>query len=358
MESAGAWGRGVLGAVAGVLLSAPLAAQGRPEVAVELTGRVQIQFSTSSVDEETVGEEVVGSTFETRRVRFGAEVSVGEWILGKVEPELAGGSLRLADAWVALELDPAATLKVGHFKRPFSLLELTSSTRMLPIERGLRIRGAEELLAAEGTGPAEHYFLLDAVGYVGRDLGASLGGGFGRIGYEVGLFNGSGSARDANDAKTFAGRLTVTPSAGTPLTLGAGFTSLEAGVDDDQDRGTALEVDLEYGRFETRGLHLMGEVALGDYLGADAEFLGAQAIAAWFAPLSSPRLEGVELLGRVSWADAARDFDGDEGLLLTPGINLYVLGRNRLMLNWDFYLPSEEGTDVVHAVRAQANVYF
>lgn len=351
------WGVGL--GLLGTLGAAPLMAQEPPEVEVELTGRVQIQFSTSSVEDEALGEEVASSAFETRRLRLGAEIAIGEWVLAKVEPEFSGGSLKLADAWIALELDPAATLTVGHLKRPFSLLELTSSTRMLPIERGVRIRGLGDLLALETASelPGEHYAILDELGYVGRDIGASVGGAAGPLGYEIGLFNGRGSLSDANDAKTLAGRLTLAPSAGTPLVLGAGFASVESGPGE-AERGNAFELDVEYGRFNTRGLHVMAELAVGDHPGAEREFLGAQGVAGWYLPLDSPRLEALELVGRASWGDPVRDLDGDEGLLLTPGANLYVHGRNRLMLNWDIYLPSGEDIGAVHALRAQANVYF
>lgn len=357
-----AWKQGTvwLGLLSLATSAGPLGAQQRAGVAVELTGRAQVQFSTSSVDDDEAEAEVVGSSFETRRVRFGAEVTVDDWLFGKIEPEFAGGELRLADAYVALELHPAATLRVGHFKRPFSLLELTSSTRLLPIERGVRIRGLDELLEARAAGgPAgEHYEILSELGYVGRDVGASLAGRVGRFGYEAGVFNGRGTAgADDNDAKTFAGRLTLAPFA-APLVLGAAVAGIEGEVDAEQERGTAYGFDLEYGRYNAPGLHLLGEIAFGEHLGGAEEFLGAQGTAAWFFALESARLEGLELVGRASWGDPVRDLSDDEGLLLTPGINLYVQGRNRLMLNWDVYLPVASGIDTVHALRAQLALAF
>ena len=40
------------------------------------------------------------------------------------------------DAWLNLAFSDAAQLRIGHFKKPFSRLELMSSTRILPIEHG------------------------------------------------------------------------------------------------------------------------------------------------------------------------------------------------------------------------------
>lgn len=343
-------------------LGAPAAAQERPAVSVELTGRGQFQFSTSSVEEEVVGEEVVASQFEERRIRIGVNVAVGEWVSAKLEPDFAGGRVRLADAYIGLELDPAAQLRVGKLKRPFSLIELASSTRVLPIERGVRIRGLEELIAEQGPEgaviPGEEYAILDELGYAGRDIGAALDGDIGRFGYEVGIFNGTGTdTGDENDAKTYGGRLTFSPSASLPLTFGGSALALDRVVDDASEHATAFEVDVEYGRYNTAGLHLMAEAVFGDGLGA-ASMAGVQGIAAWFIPLGSPRFEGLELVGRASWGDPSDQVEGDEGLLLTPGMNLYILGRNRLMLNWDVYLPAEQAIDGASALRAQANVYF
>lgn len=345
-----------------VLAGVPAAAQERPPVTVDLTGRAHIQFSTSSVNDERAGEEVVGSQFEERRLRVGVEVGVGEWVTAKIEPDFAGGRVRLADAFVAIELDPVASLRVGKMKRPFSLLELTSSTRILPIERGARIRGLGPLLEAQGSTAAavagEHYALLDALGYVGRDIGAALFGRLGPLGYEVGVYNGSGAdAGDVNDAKTVAGRLTLQPRAELPLRFGASAIELDRPATDGVERSTAFEVDVEYGRFDVAGLHVMAEATYGEGVGGGF-MAGAQGIAAWLIPLDTPRLEGLELVGRASWGDPNDDVEGDEGLLLTPGVNLYVLGRNRLMAGWDVYLPSDEGIDVAHALRVQANVYF
>ena len=85
--------------------------------------------------------------------------------------------------------------------------------------------------------------------------------------------------------------------------------------------------------------------------------VGAQAVAGWFAPRAG-RVEGVEPVLRVSWGDPDTGGASDEGLLVTPGVNLYFTGRNRLMLNGDVYVSAREGLEAQHALVAQLQVYF
>ncbi len=318
-------------------------------------GRAQLQYSTTSVGEDELGAEApASSTFETRRIRLRLDLTVGDWITARIQPDFAQGDLRLADAYVDFALSDYFAFKVGQFKRPFSLIELTSSTIIPTIERGVRIAGLSDYV---GGVPGELYEVLAESGYVGRDLGAALRGGTERFDWELGVFNGEGvDARDVNDDKTVAARVSVAPSASAPLRLAAAAVRRDTPGED----GWAYEADAEWGAFRRPGVHLLAEVAFGDDLvsASAARFSGVQGIVSWFTPLSGPRFDGVELVGRASWADPDDDLDDDDGVLLTPGLNLYVFGRNRLMLNWDVYLPAADALDAQNAFRAQAQVYF
>lgn len=326
-----------------------------PQVTVSVGGRAQFQYSTTSIGAEELGEEApASSTFETRRIRLRLDLEVGDWITARIQPDFAQGDLRLADAYVDFALSDYFGFRVGQFKRPFSLLELTSSTVFPTIERGVRIAGLDGYL---GGVPGEHYEVLGESGYVGRDLGASLRGGTERFDWELGVFNGEGvDERDVNGDKTFATRVTVAPAAEVPLRVGAGAVRRDTPDED----GWAYEADAEWGAFRRPGLHLLAEAAFGDDLTgiADARFTGVQGILSWFEPLSGRRFDGVELVGRASWADPNDDLDEDDGVLLTPGLNLYVFGRNRIMVNWDVYLPAADALETQNAFRAQAQVYF
>lgn len=355
-------------------------------VRLALTGRAQIQFNTTSVDEEDVGlrvGDVPSSTFEPRRIRFGWQLEVDDWITAQVQPEFALGQLRLTNAYLNLAFGTRAELRLGQFKRPFSRIFLTSSSTIPPIERGARIRGIEDAFEARVEPDevpdfflvfprdlvvAEEQALLDALGYLGFDVGAALHGRLGTVGYELGIFNGTGAdARDDNDGKSLAGRLEYRPWKDRPLVLAAStsyrellFDGLLGGVEVNAARlaGTAFSVDAEWGGFRRAGLHLIAEAAAGENLAIDEPLLAAQAILAYFRPLQGRRFEGLEPVFRASFGDPNTERGGDHGWLLTPGVNLYAYGRNRLMLDWDAFFPGSERFDTEHSLRMQAQVYF
>lgn len=358
---------------------------GADAVKLKVIGRVQTQFSTTSVEEAELlaagrapGSAIPASMFETRRIRLGAEVEYEKWLTGKLETEVGMARLQIRDAFLNMGFSPQLQARVGQFKKPFSLLQLTSSSVWPVIERGVRIRGLADGLSlrdslAGGTRivsrfqgsllPGEEQELLEAQGYQSYDLGASVHGTIGGFGYHAGIFNGAGSDRpDDTDGKSWAGRLTYRLKTKMPVTLGAAASHRELRVQSrpviETIEGTAFEADVEIGAFRRRGVHLLAEMTRGTNLGAPAaDFSGAQAIVSYFVSLQNERVEGIELAGRVSRGDPRDDLDGDEGMLLTPGMNLYFSGRNRLMVNWDFYQASDRLADE-NAFRAQAQFYF
>ena len=354
--------------------TAQLAAQeSKPAVAVSWHAYAQVQFNTTNVDEERLGDpeaDIAASTFDTRRVRLGADAEIGEWITGKVEADFAQARLKLTDVWMSFELAEGVALRAGQFKKPFSMLELTSSSRILPIERGVSIREVAAAIEADlESAPdrvprfgdavllGEHYQMLAALGYLSRDLGASVHGRRGSLGYELGVFNGAGAdRRDTNDAKSVAGRITLRPSPAVPLVLGGAASHRETIADGEDVSGTVFELDAEWGAARDPGIHVQLEGAAGDNL-IDGSLRSAQAVLGWFKLLSG-RAEGIEPLFRLSWGDPRTSVEGDEAWFITPGLNLYFHGRNRLMVNWEQYLPSAEGAASVSGVRAQAQLYF
>lgn len=349
---------------------------------LRFTSRVQTQFSTTNIDESDIerpgvaAREVAATAFESRRVRLGVAIQIWDWITGHLEPDFAGGRVQLRDAYMNFGLHDAFELRAGQFKKPFSLLFLTSSARIIPIERGARIRGLDEMLRADAERRGhdrltelggvlllgEEQQLLEGLGYLGYDVGAMAHGRVGRVRYMVGAFNGTGpDTRDDNDAKTFAGRLEYRPSASLPLALAAGVSRRDVlfpVAPRRTRRGTAYEADVEWGAFRRPGFRLQAEAAMGENLAVDERFVAAQLIAAVYRPIAGSRIEGIEPVARVSWGDPSRDRPGDEGLLLTPGLNLYLTGLNRLMVNWDVYAPRGSGLKTAHAFRAQAQLAF
>ncbi len=363
LGGAGAWW-GALAALA--LLVAPAAGQQvtAGSLELDLTGRVQVQLNTTSVDEDDVAVAPASSAFETRRVRFGAEFAYREWITGKVEADFAGGGARLTDGYIDLALDEGVGIRAGQFKKPFGVFELESSTKIRTIERGVRIRGLSELAGV----PAETQYLLGESGYLGRQVGVMLHGGLGGLEYGVGIFNGEGAnTRETAGTKAYAGRVTYDlggTAEGTPLVIGAGVSVQPTGLLDgaDEVHGKALELDASWGGFREPGLHVRAEWMMGDdpLVTAGPELptmMGLHGLVSWFAPREG-RVEGLEPVLRLGWADPSTDAAEDAGFLVTPGLNLYFDGRNRLMLNGDLYLPERDALDPELALVAQLQVYF
>jgi hypothetical protein len=348
--------------------AAPLSAQTPPSIKAQLIARMQVQYNTTSVAEEELiaaGRTSTGfaaSTFELRRVRFGAEVTFNDWISGKLESELAMARLAMREMYINLGFTPAFQLRLGQFKRPFGLIELTSESILPVIERGVRIRGLQEALLHNAVA-GEEFEILTQFGHISYDLGAAIRGRIGQFAYDIGAFNGEGSDRsDTNDNKSFAGRITYTVKMDLPVIIGTAASYREtrtaAKPELENATSTAYSADLEIGAFRRSGLHFLGEVALGDNLAVDDEFFGAHGIVGFFKPIANKRVEGIEIAGRLSYGDPRKDVDGDEGMLFTPGFNVYFSGRNRLMINWDVYKASGDRLSGENALRMQAQLYY
>jgi hypothetical protein len=377
--------RFVTAVIVSVSLAAPLSAQQPPSstIKAQLIARIQVQYSTTSVDEaeliaagRTVGA-IPSTMFEVRRARFGASLSFSDWLTGELETEVAMARLQMRNMYANMAFAPELELRVGQFKKPFSLMELNSETVWPIIERGVRIRGLNDaLLSADSMAgspravtsfrgnpiPGDEYEILNQFGYLSYDLGAMLHGKLGGLGYSLGLFNGEGSDRaDGNDDKSYAARLTYKLNSKMPVVFGAAASRRETRTAQKpafvNATGTAFELDVELGAFRRAGLHFVGEVTTGDNLAADDDFTAAQGVLAYFKPVASQRVEGIEFAARASYGDPRKDIDDDEGLLLTPGFNVYFNGRNRLMINWDFYSALGGRLSNENALRVQAQIY-
>jgi hypothetical protein len=343
-------------------------------VRATLSGRLHYQWNSTSVDETEVegGSRIARTTFEQRRVRMGVDVQVSDWIRGRVEPEFTMGRLAVRQAWVAFQLDSVLVVRAGQAKKPFGAVMIASSATLPVIERGVRIRGLEDALRTSDASlhrsvrgellTGEAFTLLDAQRYSGYDMGVSLEGRRGAIGWSAGIYNGTGAdTRDENDGVSAAARVSWTASRAHPLVIGAAASRQElnwpAATSTDTRSGTAFAIDAELGSFR-QGLWLIGEVAGGENLASGESFTAMHFIAAWFRATGASRVEGWEPVMRISRGDPDTSVASDEGVLVTPGVNLYFAGRNRLMLNWDVHVPAGEQFATQHALRAQINLHF
>jgi hypothetical protein len=322
---------------------------------IEVGGRMQMQFNTTSVESEPETEWLL------RRVRLEAKVKVNDLVSGKIQPDFAGDRVRLKDAYLKLTFSPAFQVLAGQAYRPFSVLEQTSSTRILPIERGADVRGIPTLDEYEIIHDLEYSDREIGLQFLGQPTGAPLG-----LEYAVGVFRSPLQGETGSeDSQQFAARATVTPY--PRLRVGVGWSSrdfaspadsLSGGFD--LKRGNAWEIDAEYGSFAP-GLHLLGEIAFGDYdpfTGDD--FFGAQAWLAYRTEELSPRVAYFEPILRLSHGDVDDDdLAGPRGggTLVTPGFNVGLGGLNRFMLNYDVWVPDGDA-DAERSFKAMFQLAF
>jgi len=105
---------------------------------LKIGGRLQTDWFWSSEDnaiKSDVGEQEDG--VEIRRARLYFSGLIYGNVEYKLQFDFAGGDADLKDAYLCLTDFPLGKLRMGHFKEPFSLEELTSSKYIIFLERAL-----------------------------------------------------------------------------------------------------------------------------------------------------------------------------------------------------------------------------
>jgi hypothetical protein len=345
---------GTLPAVAALVLGlavatpATLAAQLQlPEgVTARLSGRLHIQFNTTSVD-AVGGEPIPASEVLIRRARLTFDVRLSDLISARIEPDYGtGGSFSLRDAWVRFGFDPAFRATVGQFKRPFDLFELTSSSQLLVIERAGAIRGVE------ACGPLEAVCslstLTEDLEFADRDLGLLLDGAVAddRVRYAVAVTNGAGlnTREEGEGNKQFTARLAVVPVRDVVVGVNASRKDYLHPLSDTDRFAMAWGADVEVGNF-AGGPHLQAGLVAGENwtIGTSptdvANFLAGQIIVTYRAGVGHRHIRGIEPVMRVSWGNPDTDVADDGGWLATPGVIVHLGGRTSWHLNLDRWMP-------------------
>jgi hypothetical protein len=340
---------------------------------IKITGRVNVLWDYSSTAQE------LSNVFLIRRARITMEVKVNDFISGKVQPDFTTGfglenGLRLRDAYIDMIFAPEFRVRMGQFKRPFDMFELTSSTQILVIERTGIVRDADD---CAGVGSICSYSrLTERLGYSDRDVGVEIGGMIagqwvwsasatnGGIFEDIVTFSDLADTTDVfSEGKSFGGRFEYR---GNNLRVGANAAAHDFAnpVQLDQiDYGFGYGADVDWGSY-TSGLHVQAGVTAGDNwrvldsAGKSAKFWTAQGILTYKVAVANSRIvEAWEPVGRVSYADPDTDANDNEGLLLTPGFVVYFTGRNKMALNVDVYMPGGN-RDTEYSVKVMSYLHF
>ena len=325
-QSAVLW---ALAVVPGVAAQSEIAA-GAADVTVG--GRIHIQHSHSSA-------EAVDDVF-LRRARIRLDLDMAEAFDARIEAGFAGGA-SLTDAWARLTLGSGLRLSVGQFKRAFSGFGIASSTDLSMIERDGKIEGVSDCPGVGGL--CSFSRLAQRLKFDDRDVGFRAEGSLGsRLSYVATLTNGEGkNTADVNDARSASARLVF--AADRRLRVAAFAGSHDHGdTRDETGRASAFGADVEVGEFRD-GFHLLAGLERGDnwLAGPEARFTAAQGLASqYFRLAGSGRFSGVEPMLRVSWTSTEDAAGAERGaVLLTPGVALYVTGKNFVAVNLDWYDP-------------------
>ena len=108
-------------------------------VSLKLGGGIQADWMWINEDQsvrDAIGDQTSGSEFRRTRLYLSGDLFGN--LSFKSQFDFAGGSTALKDVFVGLKAIPGfGNVKVGHYKEPFSLEELTSNNYMTFVERSL-----------------------------------------------------------------------------------------------------------------------------------------------------------------------------------------------------------------------------
>lgn len=346
-----------LGAMGGDVAVARAQMPAEVTVSVGLYLQIEAQYSS-------VGTDLEGRTMmDVHRARPLLALTVNDWITARLEPDFGGGRVRARNAYIQFDFDDAAQLSFGQFKKPFGLIQRTSSSMIPVIQRPVEILGLQErveersspVTQPDGTALlGDEQTLLDAMGYQGYALGVALGGTAGAIEYSAGVFEGPWGTSGRSGA---AARASYAVIPGLKFGAAVSHSRIRFEEDEDARTGTAGALEVAFGEPGWPGFGALAEVVRGRGVGTGTDFAGGHVIG-WLHRGIGGRVSGIEPVVRVSWGDPDTDTADDGGTLLTAGFNIYFGGRNRLMFDWDVYTSQDDAVGTETALRAQAQVRF
>jgi phosphate-selective porin OprO and OprP len=373
------WGLAMLLGGAGMTAAAPALAT--PEI--KLRGRMHLDGALWNEDNVPLHDSVF-----LRRTRIGVTGRIDDVWSGIIEYDFAENGTSANDVMINRKLG-VGTLKIGQFKVPMGLNELTSSNSILLIERST----PSNLIAdSRRIGIGYDWFAGD-FGFqgmlYGRAIGAGQGGDTplglgGRFVYAPKLsddsffhFGLSAAWEDRRDDNVlrFRDRPEARPGGGVRLIDTGNITD----VDDTFKYG--VELAYQAGPFSVEAEYLSVDVSRA--AGAEPGFSGYHLQASWVltgekrsyrngvfrgvAPAQAGR-GAWELAARYSHADLIdAGFLGGEQDNFTLGLNYYASANVRFMLNYLYIDVSDStavangvvvGNDNPHVVLARAQFHF
>lgn len=322
-----------------------------PEIKLTLGGFIQMNFEDGDVSafEGRFGSTALKDRFRLRRARINLTGEFAENFDFKIEGDFAQGdgisSSRTAfsgtDIFINWHQFPEAQIKVGQWKAPFGLEQLTPDTSLYIIERSLPTGAItpERQIGAQLWGKP-----FTNVWPEQKDL----------LTYYAGIFNGNGRNISNNDNNNFmyVGRLELLPFKGK---LFGRDSSLKLGADvlnSRDDKGTNIS--------QTLNLLVNPDGSLSPFVLPGADERTAWSVDAWL------KLGPFDLIGEY----LEEYVDGRTVAGVAPGFanfttsGYYVQGSYFLIpkklqaaVRWEDLNPGQKGNDGIHSITGGLNYY-
>lgn len=359
----------------------------------QLDSRIYLDFATFDEDEDIID---LHAGSEVRRMRMAFKVVLWKDWLAEFDVDFSENAVGIKDAWVGYQGIENTLIRVGNFRSPWSLEELTSSRYSSFIERGLPNAFAPGRLIG---------------------LGISEWGSFWQV--SAGIFNQEAgdideeAYEDSDESVSFIGRISAAPlnCNNNVIHLGAAYANrttdafstsfryraydetkisklrlLNTGKIKNSDYTglLGLETVVQFGPLHVQGEYMQANVyRLEDSGKPDASFDGGYVFGSFFLTgdhmpydvasgefgrvVPEKEFGAIELLARYSWInlnDEDADIMGGEGKDLTFGLTWYFNANVKMLINYtivdhdknatadgDFEVP-EDGFDYnIFAVR-------
>jgi phosphate-selective porin OprO/OprP len=327
--------------------------QSGPELELKLGGYIQMNFEDGAVSafegRFSDGPNQVKDRFRLRRARVNLIGDFAEKFDFKVEGDFGAGDglatgrtgFSATDIFVNWHQFPEANIKVGQWKAPFGLEQITPDTKILTIERSLPTGALtpERQIGVQIWGKPLTNLWPDQ-----KDL----------LTYYAGIFNGNGRNITVNDNNNFmyVGRLELLPWKGELLNQDA---SLKLGGDvlnSRDDAGTNISQALN--------LKVTADGSLIPYALTSADERTAWSLDAWFnlgpfdliAEYFSEDVDGRTVAGV---APTFANFDPSGWYV--QGSYFVIPKKLQAVVKWEELSPDQVADDGIRSITAGLNYY-
>ena len=321
-----------------------------PELKLVLGGFIQVNFEDGDVSafEGRFGQTAIKDRFRLRRARINLTGDYAEQFDFKLEGDFGQSdgtsgnrtAFSATDVWVNYHQFPAAQVKIGQYKAPFGLEQLTPDTSLLTIERTLPTGAItpDRQIGAELWGKP-----FTSIWPEQKDL----------LTYYAGIFNGNGRNITVNDNNNFmfVGRLELQPLKDV---FGKGsFLKFGGDVLNSRDeQGVNIS--------QSSNLLVNSDGSLSPFVLPSADERTAWSVDAWlrmgpFDLIGEYLQEHVE--GRtVNGVPPAFSNFTTDGFYVT-GAYYFIPKKLQAVVQWQYLNPGQRGNDGLYSILGGLNYY-